>query len=159
MASDGRHALATGQASRFSTYLTAARQPRAYTETYLSVPRSGVLAKTTKIDAVRFTGRSGESYDFRIYVWDTKFKSLAGVYVVASRSVDPGQPPRYEPVFVGATTDLSKAFKGHPRAECFEMYYANVVGVMQQNDESRRNAIVADLLTSLEPPCNAADAE
>ena len=117
------------------------------------------MAKTTKIDAVPFTGRSGRTYDFRIYVWDTKFKPLSGVYVVASRSIEPGAPPRYEPVFVGAAADLSKVLKNHARGECFQLYYANVVGVMQQNDEGQRTAIVADLVAGLTPPCNAPDAE
>jgi hypothetical protein len=116
------------------------------------------LAKTTKIDAVSFTGRSGQSHSFRIYVWDTKFKPLAGVYVVASRSMEPGEPARYEAVFVGMASDLSRVLKNHPRSECFQMYYANVVGVLQQNDEDARAAIVADLVDGLAPPCNASDA-
>jgi len=117
------------------------------------------LAKTTKIDAVSFTGRSGQSYAFRIYVWDTKFKPLAGVYVVAARSIEPGQTPRYEPVFVGMAGDLSQALRNHPRSECFQLYYANVVGVLQQDDEKTRAAIAADLIDALAPPCNAANAE
>lgn len=117
------------------------------------------MAKTTKIDAVRFTGNSGRHYDFRIYVWDTKFKPLAGVYVVAARTIDPGQPARYEALFVGMGTDLSKVLANHPRGECFEMYYANVVGILRQDDEATRAAIVADLVDGLAPPCNAPDAE
>lgn len=117
------------------------------------------MAKTTKIDAVTFAGRSGKGYEFRVYVWDTKFKSLPGVYVVASRSIEPGQSARYEPVFVGAATDLSKTFKTHPRNECFQMYYANVVGVLKEPDAGSREEITRDLAEGLAPPCNAADPE
>jgi len=117
------------------------------------------LAKTTKIDAVTLAGRSGKGYEFRVYVWDTKFKSLPGVYVVASRSIEPGQSPRYEPVFVGTAADLSKTFKNHPRGECFQMYYANVVGVLKATDPDTREKIARDLTEGLAPPCNAADAD
>jgi hypothetical protein len=116
------------------------------------------LAKTTRIDTVNFTGRSGRAYEFRIYVWDTKFKPLAGVYIVAARSIEPGAAARYESIFIAGTNDLSKTFKDHARSECFEMYYANVIGVLRQDDEDQRTAIVTDLLEGLAPPCNAADA-
>jgi hypothetical protein len=117
------------------------------------------VAKTTKIDAVTFAGASGKQYEFRVYVWDTKFKALPGVYVVASRTMEPGESPRYESVFVGAASDLSKTFKSHPRSECFQMYYANVIGVLKEPDAAVREKISTDLIGALAPPCNANDAE
>ncbi len=117
------------------------------------------MGKTTRIDSVTLIGQSGRAYDFRVYVWDTKFKSLPGVYVVASRSIEPGQPPTYTPLFVGATADLSKAMKAHPRSECFQMYYANVVGVLKQEDEHERARAVADLVDGIAPVCNAEDVD
>ena len=117
------------------------------------------MAKTTKIDAVTFAGASGKQYEFRVYVWDTKFKALPGVYVVASRTMEPGQDARYESVFVGSASDLSKAFKSHPRSDCFQMYYANVIGVLKEPDATVREKISADLIGALAPPCNANDAE
>ncbi len=116
------------------------------------------MAKTTKIDEVAFAGQSGQRYAFRIYVWDTKFKAVPGVYIVASRTIEPGQRARYEPLFVGEAADLSLALKGHPRDECFQMYYGNVVGVMKEDDDGKRAATLKDLLSGLAPPCNAADA-
>ncbi|HEX5047241.1 MAG TPA: hypothetical protein VFX89_08990 [Gammaproteobacteria bacterium] len=116
------------------------------------------MAKT-KIDAVSFTGTSGRTYDFRIYVWDTRFKSLPGVYVVASRSLEPGDKPRYSPLFVAPADDLSKALKEHARADCFQLHYANVIGVLKEADAHAREQIAADLVGALRPPCNAPDAD
>lgn len=116
------------------------------------------MAKTTKIDEVQFAGRSGRRYDFRVYVWDTKFKTVPGVYVVASRTVEPSEAAQYAPLFIGESADLSAALKDHPRDECFQMYYANVVGVLKEDDARERASILADLLGGLTPPCNAADA-
>jgi len=116
------------------------------------------MVKTTKIDEVTFAGKSGTGYDFRMYVWETKFKTVPGIYVVASRTMEPGQPAQYAPLFVGEAVDLSAALKSHPRDECFQMYYANVIGVLKEEDDKRRASILADLLGGLALPCNAADA-
>lgn len=116
------------------------------------------MGKTTKIDEVAFAGQSGQRYDFRIYVWETKFKAVPGVYIVASRTVEPGQRARYEPLFVGQAADLSAVLKGHEREECFQMYYGNVVGVLKEHDGNKRGSILEDLLAGLAPPCNAPDA-
>lgn len=116
------------------------------------------MAKTTKIDDIVFVGGSGRIYAFRVYVWDTKFKAVPGVYVVASRTADPGQRAQYVPLFAGAARDISAALKNHPRDECFQMYYANVVGVLKEDNDEQRASILADLLGKLLVPCNAADA-
>jgi hypothetical protein len=115
------------------------------------------LSKTTKIDQVTLAGRSGQRYDFRIYVWATKFRAVSGVYVVSARTIEPGQKPKYQPLFVGAAKDLSEVLKNHPRDECFQMYLANVIGVLKEENEERRAAILADLLDGLAPPCNLPD--
>jgi hypothetical protein len=116
------------------------------------------MAKTTKIDDVSFAGRSGQHYAFRVYVWDKKFKAVPGVFVIASRTVEPGQPATYAPLFAGEARDISAALKNHPRDECFQMYYANVVGVLKEDNAEQRASILADLLGSLALPCNATDA-
>jgi hypothetical protein len=116
------------------------------------------LSKTTKIDELTLAGRSGQRYDFRIYVWATKFRAVSGIYVVAARTIEPGQRAKYEPLFVGEATDLSVAFKDHPCDECFQMYLGNVVGVLKEENAERRAAILTDLLDGLAPPCNAPDA-
>jgi hypothetical protein len=117
------------------------------------------VTKTTKIDSLAFTGKSGETYSLRVYVWETRFKALPAVYLVASRSVEPGAVPTYQPLFVGAADDLSKAFKSHPRNDCFQLHYANTIAVLQEQDPAARERIAADLIAALEPPCNAPDAD
>jgi len=78
--------------------------------------------------------------------------------VVRFEAGEPGQPPRYAPLFVGEAADLSGALKSHPRDECFQMYYANVIGVLKEEDDKKRASILADLLGGLTLPCNGADA-
>ena len=113
----------------------------------------------TKIDTLTFRGHSGRGYEFRVYVWDTKFKPLPGVYVVAARTIEPGSAPLYAPIFVESTADLSKALKAHRQADCFTLHYANVIGVLKETDTKARDAIAADLVAGLAPPCNESDAK
>lgn len=115
------------------------------------------LAKTTKIDEVTYAGASGERHTFRVYVWQTKFKPVPGVYLVAARTMEPGQSAEYAPLYVGEAPDLSSVWNEHPREECFQMYYANVVGVLKEDDPARRAAIVADLTAVLPLPCQTAE--
>ena len=68
-----------------------------------------------------------------------------------------GRPAQYTPLFAGEARDLSAA-KAHPRDECFQMYYGNVVGVLKEDDDDERASILADLLGGLALPCNAPDA-
>ena len=117
------------------------------------------MTKSAKIDSLTFTGKSGEAYSLRVYVWETRFKPLPAVYLVASRSVEPGAAPTYKPLFVGTTDDLSKAFEDHPRNDCFQLHYANTVGVLREQEPPARERIAADLIAALDPPCNAADAD
>jgi hypothetical protein len=116
------------------------------------------LSKISKIDAVTLTGRSGKTYEFRVYVWDTKFKSVPGVYVVAARSIEPGRAATYEPLFFGHAADLSRVLRDHPRSDCFQLYYANVIGVLKEQDPEAQAHAVADLVEALAPPCHAPDA-
>jgi hypothetical protein len=116
------------------------------------------LARTTKIDAIKLRGASGTEYVFRVYVWETRFKSLPAVYAVASRNIEPGRPASYDPVFVGTADDLSEiTLADHPRSECFQMYLANVVAVLREEDAAARERIAADLIAALAPPCNSPD--
>jgi hypothetical protein len=118
-----------------------------------------LLVAITKIDILTFRGRSGRDYDFRVYVWDTRFKALPGVYLVATRTIEPGSEPLYTPLFVESTADLSKALKAHRRADCFTLHYANVIGVLKETDAKTRDAIAADLVAGLAPACNQSDAQ
>ncbi|HEU4617773.1 MAG TPA: hypothetical protein VFV10_07000 [Gammaproteobacteria bacterium] len=110
-----------------------------------------------KIDTLSLTGRSGRHYEFRLYVWQTPLKSVPAVYVVTERSIEPNRAPSYKPLFIGSTADVSKIFERHPKQDCFDLHYANTVGVLREGDPAARAAIETDLIDALSPPCNAAE--
>lgn len=109
------------------------------------------------LDTVTLAGKSGQTYQLRIYAWKHPFKVLAGVYAVMERAIEPGSAPAYSTVYVGETDNVRTVFASHAKSECFEMHYANTIGVLPESDPAQRAAIVYDLCAALDPPCNRKD--
>ncbi len=110
-----------------------------------------------KLGTLPLTGRSGRRYEFRLYVWRTALRAVPAVYVVTERVVEPQCEPTYNVVFVGSTEDISDLFQGHTQQDCFDLHYANTVGVLHEPDAVIREAIERDLVEALSPPCNSGD--
>ena len=106
------------------------------------------------LDTLTLAGKSGKTYQLRIYAWKHPFKRLAGVYAVMERAIEPGSAPAYTTIYIGETDNVRTVFAAHEKRECFEMYYANTIGVLPEPDAEWRAAIVADLCAALDPPCN-----
>lgn len=109
------------------------------------------------LDSITFPGRDGREYRFRVYRWGNEFKPLPAVYIVSERVVDPAKAPRYTPIFIGVTDDLSQAFRRHPKNECLQMYLANTIAVLPERSLPKRLQIAKELAEALEPPCNRDD--
>jgi hypothetical protein len=103
---------------------------------------------------VTLAGKSGKTYELRVYPWKHPFKRLAAVYAVMERVIESRSTPAYTTVYVGETENIRAVFSGHDKHECFEMYYANTIGVLPEPDAARRAAIIEDLRAALDPPCN-----
>ena len=111
----------------------------------------------SKLDSITIEGQSRQRYCFRVYILGNQFKPLPGVYLITARTTEPGERPKYAPLYVGETADLSTVFDHHKKQESFEMYLANTVGVLHEEDEARRMRIVFDLIARYRPPCNVGD--
>jgi hypothetical protein len=106
------------------------------------------------IDTVTLAGKSGRTYQLRIYAWKHPFRQLAAVYAVMERIIESRSTPAYSTIYVGETENIRTVFASHDKRECFEMYYANTIGVLPEPDAARRAAIAGDLRAALDPPCN-----
>jgi hypothetical protein len=109
------------------------------------------------IDTLTLAGKSGRTYQLRIYPWKHAFKRLAGVYAVMERAIESRTTPTYSTIYVGETENVRAIFAGHEKRECFEMYFANTIGVLPESDAAQRAAIADDLRAALDPPCNRAN--
>jgi hypothetical protein len=108
------------------------------------------------LDTLTLVGKSGCKYEFRVYPLKHHFKRLSAVYAVMERVVEPRSAPKYSAVYVGETENLATVLSGHAKTECFEMYFANTIGVFPEVDASKRAAIANDLRGALDPSCNRA---
>lgn len=105
---------------------------------------------TTATPTITLNGRSGRSFQFGIYPWDTSFKALGAVYVPMKLENN----GRYTVLYVGQTSDLSERFDDHHKQWCFNRYAKSHIAILLQSSETNRLAIEADLVASYNPVCN-----
>lgn len=109
------------------------------------------MAKIGKLD---LTGASGTTYTFDVYPYDTNFKAIAAVYYISKRTEKADGRGSHAAIYVGETEDLSARFDGHHDEACFKKNDANCKSILKEASEKRRLEIEADLVSSLNPPCN-----
>jgi len=110
--------------------------------------------RMSKIGTLTLTGISGNRYMFDVYLFGTKFKAIGAVYYISKRVQKPDGNGNHANIYIGQTEDLSERFDNHHKESCFIKHNANCISIHQEGNERRRLAIEADIINSLEPPCN-----
>jgi hypothetical protein len=100
-------------------------------------------------------GESGNAYRFRVYPLGTRFRKIAGVYIITNRYHKEAAGYRHKTLFVGQTEDFSKPFDKHNKAEEFKERGANCICVLSDASEDSRLAKEQDLVATLHPVCNS----
>ena len=108
-----------------------------------------------KIATLTLSGKSGKNYSFDVYVLDSDFPHVAGVYAVTLREQKDEDTGTHDVKYYGQAEHIDDRFDTHDKADCFKRERANCVCVHQESSEARRLAIEADLLAKEKPPCNA----
>lgn len=104
--------------------------------------------------SLRLDGVSGTQYRFTVFHWDTKFKTVGGVYYISKRKKYASGTVRHDEIFIGETADLTQIKQDERCATCFERLGANAIAVHPEADAGKRANIVADLIDAYQPPCN-----
>jgi len=99
-------------------------------------------------------GASGRAYAFKIYALGTRFRKLAGVYVITHRSSGADGRHRHVPLYVGQTGDLSQPLGELHKAHVFLENGANCVCLLGDTSERSRMAKQQDLIAAIHPKCN-----
>lgn len=111
------------------------------------------------------TGKSGQSYTFKIYEYDTmasiddavKDFTQAGLYVFANKHMKPNDNRNwFSVIYIGETEDYSKRdYSNHHKKDCIKSKDSNTWGycVLTVSDQKRKD-IEADLIANYNPPCN-----
>ena len=107
------------------------------------------------IGEIVFSGASNKEYSFKIFPYNTEFKSIGCVYVVTVRQpVKGGVSYGHNALYVGQTADLAKTWNaGHTHRECFEEHNADFICIHDEDNEQVRQAMADDLRKSLRLKC------
>ena len=108
-----------------------------------------------KYGTVRYTGQSGQEYEFTAYSNDTEFKEGYGaVYFVTNRHSNNKDGYSHTRIYIGQTGDLSERFDDHHKADCFASHNANCICILGEASKPNRLSIEKDLIDNYNPPCN-----
>lgn len=107
-----------------------------------------------KLGTISYKGKSGKTYSFTIYSFDTQFSAVGGVYFVNKRTKQSDNSHTHKRIYLGQTGDLSERFDDHHKADCFKEHKANCICVHRDDNEKSRLAKEDDLLKVHKPPCN-----
>ncbi|MDQ7047399.1 MAG: GIY-YIG nuclease family protein [Sulfurovum sp.] len=106
------------------------------------------------IGTLTLTGLSGNKYKFNVYSFDTTFKELGAIYYISKRTTDSNGKGTHSKIYIGMTGDLSTRFNNHHKEDCFNKKNANCKSILIEENKETRLEIEADLIESLNPPCN-----
>jgi hypothetical protein len=107
----------------------------------------------SKLDDIKFSGKSGNEYPFVVYSFDSNLSKIACVYVVTHRYKNESAYS-HRIIYVGQTDNLPERFENHHKANCFKEKNANAICVHSENSEKKRLEIEADLIEKSKPDCN-----
>ena len=109
-----------------------------------------MVSTTTKTKTINWTGQSGQQYKYWIHPIGTNFKSEGGNYIFAKEI----SPNRWQPVYIGQTSDLSERFDNHHKEHCIKSNGATHIHVHTNASETSRLAEERDLIQKWDPVCN-----
>lgn len=102
-----------------------------------------------KSSTINFQGRSGERYGFQAWPMDTRFKAVAGIYLVTRREcVDRTFPTKasHRCLAIGQTENLAASELTKSDLAALAKQGANCICVCAAPDAARRTAIEKDLI-------------
>ena len=106
-----------------------------------------------KLGTLALKGDSGQTYEFNVYSYDTKFKAVGAVYGITRRTLSGGNYD-HTTIYIGETGDLSTRFDDHHKESCFTEHNANCKCTHPDENEDSRLKKEADLINNYIPPCN-----
>jgi hypothetical protein len=96
------------------------------------------------------TGKSGKIYAFELYVLNTSFREVGGLYAFSKQAT----ATTHTIIYIGHTQDLSSRFTNHHKEECIDGQGATYISVCQMPNEIDRLVAEKDLLANYNCPCN-----
>ena len=108
--------------------------------------KSLIMAST---GTITLSGKSGKTYQFLMYVLNTSFKAMGGLYLFTKAADNTNYL-----LYLGHTQDLSSRFTNHHKEECVDNHGGTHVSVCIIEDEKTRIAAEKDILANYNFTCN-----
>lgn len=104
---------------------------------------------------IKWQGKSGKSYEYRIYPMGTTFKAEPGNYVFAKET----KPKTWAAIYVGESSNLDErvgsGLDNHEKLPCAKREGATHVHVkLTSGGVAARRAEEEDIREAHDPPCN-----
>jgi len=100
---------------------------------------------------INWTGQSGTTYPFWIYIRGTTFKEpCPGIYIHAKET----KPHSWTPVYIGQTENINERLTNHEQKQCVDRNGATHIHIRIITDEAQRLAEEKDLIQKWKPACN-----
>jgi hypothetical protein len=106
------------------------------------------------LGTIDYKGKSGKTYTFNIYAFDSSWNSVSAVYIVTHRVKNNNSGYTHTTIYIGQTDNLKERFSNHHKQGCFARNNANCLCILLETNEQTRLSIESDLLASHNTPCN-----
>lgn len=109
-------------------------------------------AKSPKIGEAVFRGKK-TMYNFEMFPLDVELEEIPAVYLITKRKIDKQGKGHHALVCVGQTESLPEGLKKHVNGKCIKKLKANVICVLQNDNEKSRVKIEEDLKAAFTVQC------
>ncbi|WP_432799981.1 GIY-YIG nuclease family protein [Poriferisphaera sp. WC338] len=103
---------------------------------------------------ITFTGKSQESHECQVHPLNRDWPDgIPAVYFII-RLTNSGDSFKQTLLYIGETQDLKQRFLNHHKDECYNKNNANMICILEVNNEEKRFEIEQDMIAAYQPPCN-----
>ena len=93
-------------------------------------------------------------YDFKVYAINEIPKQEQAIYIISRRVTDRRKRGHHKLVCIGQTDSIRESLKKHKKGNCIKQNAANVICILPEADEQKRQKIEADLKAAHSIACN-----
>lgn len=109
--------------------------------------------KSPKISEAIFRGKKS-LYNFEVFPLTAEFDDASAIYVISKRKTDKLGKGHHAFVCIGETASVLSEIKRHKKGKCLKQNDANVICLLRELDEEKRQRIEADLRSAHTSACN-----
>lgn len=108
--------------------------------------------KSPKISEALFRG-SKNVYNFEVFPIEIEFQEIPAVFIISRRKTDKFGKGHHKMICIGQTESIIKELKKHKKGKCLKQNKANVLCILNEENEKNRLKIEEDLRSAHKVLC------